>query len=344
MKIVTSILLIFLLHGCATFEPKEGMTLREVSQNAYAPCDGHMKYDLDHIKFIKNHPQNPDIKIYNTVARAVYNRGKPECQQDLFFYDSKLISIKTASELIDNYNAFHSFIKQNDLTRLDDYSTLDHNKFIVYRDVTGKLYYSINYKFIEEISVAAPLVTELKRKELLRSEKLKIEKEVFDKVADLQIYIAQNGLVLVDEEPIPNKLGVDISFNIHKGFSNFRVYKDARNTFYYSIDFRFVKESEVIDRVRATRLKLQRLEEGRRQAEQRQEESRRQQELANKVDNILRDQNLNIVYRRDNFIVARRNSAPSVFNDLLFYIKDGVLRKESEVVGEIKIFKESQKK
>ena len=116
MKIVTLIPLIFLLHGCATFEPKEGMTLREVSQNAYVPCDGYMKKDRDHIKFIKNHPQNPDIKIYNTVALAVYNRGKPECQQDLLFYDSKLISIKTASELIDNYNT-PSHAQQGDLFR-----------------------------------------------------------------------------------------------------------------------------------------------------------------------------------------------------------------------------------
>lgn len=96
---------LILLSGCAPFAPKPGMTVEDVSKAAYVPCDGSMNIDKKHIVFIKDHPQNPEVKIYKTLADVKYKRGTPECRKELYFYKNVLISEEELKELVVQYQA-----------------------------------------------------------------------------------------------------------------------------------------------------------------------------------------------------------------------------------------------
>lgn len=101
-------LLFLLISGCtitpvSPFTPEPGMTIEQVNKAAYLQCDGSVKVKKKHIVFIKDHPLNPEVKIYKTAADVKYDRASPECKKELYFYRDTLISDEELKELITFY-------------------------------------------------------------------------------------------------------------------------------------------------------------------------------------------------------------------------------------------------
>jgi hypothetical protein len=162
-----------LLFGCSTlFAPTEGMTLVQVNAKAYVSCHGSFKAEDNHLVLVSNHPGNPNIQIYNTAAHIAFKRASSECQNNLYFYNGKLISDTRVSELVEQYQKIlpqkvaaqeimvrkikelEQFISENKLTVLDDFQHKDFGKFRIYRTQSNEFYYSIDYRFVNESEVS----------------------------------------------------------------------------------------------------------------------------------------------------------------------------------------------
>ena len=82
------ILFFICISGCASFgpfDPKPGMSIKQVSEQAYVPCNGSMRINDDHITFVRQHLQVPEVSIYQTNAHVKYNRASPDCQKRIIF-------------------------------------------------------------------------------------------------------------------------------------------------------------------------------------------------------------------------------------------------------------------
>ena len=97
------VLFTFCISGCASFgpfDPKPGMSIKQVSEEAYVPCNGSMRINDEHITFIRNHPQIPEVSIYQTNAHVKYNRASPDCKKELYFRNGVLLSDVEYNQLL----------------------------------------------------------------------------------------------------------------------------------------------------------------------------------------------------------------------------------------------------
>ncbi len=142
--------------------------------------------------------------------------------------------------------------------------------------------------------------------------------------------------------------------------SDFKIYSNAANQYFYSKNYEFVdpnsvaieiarhereevdrKERELFEKNRALQLQAQneklRIEKELIERNKKEQEQKERQ-LQDRVNKLIAEYNLVVVYRDGTFLVSKNNA------DQFFYIKDGAIRKPDELKEEIAAFNLHQKR
>ncbi len=109
---VCCFLLTMVLSGCYTFNPQPGMSVKQVSDEAYVPCHGSSNINDYHISFVKYHPEIPSVSIYQTDSHVKYKRASTECQMELYFSNGKLLSDEELQDMLVEYKNKNRFEKK----------------------------------------------------------------------------------------------------------------------------------------------------------------------------------------------------------------------------------------
>lgn len=189
---------------------KPGMSIANVNSEFWIYCNkGDQKGQ--HILPNGKHEHDPSILVYQSnPATKRHKDNYEQCEKILYFKDDKLVSDQKIKELESQAekrkaelkakieikkDLMNSFIKQNSLQVLEKFKELDDDNFKVYTNSSKQFFYSINYEFVDALSVSKEIATH-EQQEIERK-----DRELFEKNRALQLQ-AQNEKLRIERDLI----------------------------------------------------------------------------------------------------------------------------------------------